>query len=99
MDDKRLDDTIGAFRKYSGKICFVFQAYEKSFMHREAVTHVNVSTKSNFLMTASQDGHVKFWHKMDGESQTKTSSGGGRRESLVHLHIEVFYKWACQLLI
>ena len=55
------------------------QAYEKSFMHREAVTHVSVSRKSNFLMTASQDGHVKFWHKMDAgsDAQVKATSAGG----------------------
>lgn len=60
------------------------QAYEKSFMHREAVTHLSVSTKTNFLMTASQDGHVKFWHKMDAgaNTQAKPSSGAAEMDLL-----------------
>ncbi len=38
--------------------------YEKSFMHRDIVTHVSV-TKSDFIITASQDGHIKFWKKLE----------------------------------
>lgn len=37
-------------------------AYEKSYMHRDVVTHVHV-TKSQFLITVSQDGVIKFWKK------------------------------------
>jgi len=37
-------------------------AYEKSYMHAAEVTHVRF-TKTNFLITASTDGHVKFWKK------------------------------------
>eukprot|EP00698_Gefionella_okellyi_P003518 TRINITY_DN13311_c0_g1_i1.p1 TRINITY_DN13311_c0_g1~~TRINITY_DN13311_c0_g1_i1.p1 ORF type:complete len:651 (-),score=160.11 TRINITY_DN13311_c0_g1_i1:17-1969(-) len=36
--------------------------YEKSFMHRDTVTHV-ATTKTDFVVTASKDGHVKFWKK------------------------------------
>ena len=36
--------------------------YERSFMHRDVVTFCAVS-KSDFLVTASVDGHVKFWKK------------------------------------
>jgi len=36
--------------------------YEKSFMHRDVVTHL-VCTKTDFIVTASCDGHVKFWRK------------------------------------
>ncbi|XP_043225175.1 peptidylprolyl isomerase domain and WD repeat-containing protein 1-like isoform X2 [Amphibalanus amphitrite] len=36
--------------------------YEKSFMHRDVVTHL-VCTKTDFIVTASSDGHVKFWRK------------------------------------
>lgn len=36
--------------------------YEKSFMHRDAITFVHVS-KTDFVVTASGDGHVKFWKK------------------------------------
>jgi len=38
--------------------------YEKSFMHRDIVTHVTV-TKTDFIITASQDGHIKFWKKAE----------------------------------
>ena len=40
--------------------------YERSFMHQNNVTHVEW-TKSNFLVTASSEGHVKFWKKKAGE--------------------------------
>ena len=36
--------------------------YEKSFMHRDVITHLLV-TKTDFLITASCDGHIKFWKK------------------------------------
>jgi len=36
--------------------------YEKSYMHRDIVTHCAVSAKE-FFITASRDGHVKFWKK------------------------------------
>ncbi|XP_023222457.1 peptidylprolyl isomerase domain and WD repeat-containing protein 1-like [Centruroides sculpturatus] len=40
------------------------EAYEKSYMHRDIVTHVLV-TKTNFVISASCDGHLKFWKKED----------------------------------
>ena len=36
--------------------------YERSFMHRDCVTKVLV-TKTDFVITSSQDGHIKFWKK------------------------------------
>ncbi|KAI4322392.1 hypothetical protein L6164_022094 [Bauhinia variegata] len=36
--------------------------YEKSYMHRDVVTHVAVST-ADFFVTGSSDGHLKFWKK------------------------------------
>lgn len=39
-------------------------SYEKSYMHRDVITHV-VATSTDFLITASCDGHVKFWKKME----------------------------------
>lgn len=33
-------------------------------MHRDIITHV-VVTKTDFVVTASCDGHVKFWKKME----------------------------------
>ncbi|CAF3618352.1 unnamed protein product, partial [Rotaria sp. Silwood2] len=34
--------------------------YERSYMHRDIVTHVIV-TVTDFLISGSQDGHIKFW--------------------------------------
>ncbi|KAK3041246.1 hypothetical protein RJ639_001529 [Escallonia herrerae] len=36
--------------------------YEKSYMHRDVVTHVAVSA-ADFFITGSLDGHLKFWKK------------------------------------
>ncbi|KAL6202469.1 hypothetical protein ACLB2K_026177 [Fragaria x ananassa] len=36
--------------------------YEKSYMHRDVVTHVAVSA-AEFVVTGSVDGHLKFWKK------------------------------------
>ncbi|KAF4385461.1 hypothetical protein G4B88_005793 [Cannabis sativa] len=36
--------------------------YEKSYMHRDVVTHVDVSS-AEFIITGSADGHLKFWKK------------------------------------
>lgn len=38
--------------------------YEHSYMHRDIVTHICVSKTSEFIITGSADGHVKFWKKM-----------------------------------
>ncbi|XP_060805689.1 peptidylprolyl isomerase domain and WD repeat-containing protein 1 [Amyelois transitella] len=40
------------------------ETYEHSYMHRDVVTHIAV-TKTDFVITASQDGHLKFWKKQD----------------------------------
>lgn len=38
--------------------------YEHSYMHRDVVTHICVSKATEFIITGSHDGHVKFWKKM-----------------------------------
>lgn len=38
--------------------------YEKSYMHRDIVTHIAISKQTDFIITGSRDGHVKFWKKM-----------------------------------
>ena len=38
--------------------------YERSFMHRDLVTHISVAKSAEFVITGSCDGHVKFWKKM-----------------------------------
>ncbi|XP_066601838.1 peptidylprolyl isomerase domain and WD repeat-containing protein 1 isoform X2 [Prorops nasuta] len=40
------------------------ECYEKSYMHRDVITHILV-TKTDFVITASCDGHVKFWKKQE----------------------------------
>ncbi|KAK5637915.1 hypothetical protein RI129_012210 [Pyrocoelia pectoralis] len=40
------------------------ESYERSFMHRDVVTHC-VVTESDFIVTASCDGHIKFWKKIE----------------------------------
>ena len=39
------------------------QMYERSYMHRDTVTHVEVAQAAEFIITGSTDGHVKFWKK------------------------------------
>jgi peptidylprolyl isomerase domain and WD repeat-containing protein 1 len=39
--------------------------YERSFMHRAAVTHVLASSRSDTIVTCSKDGVVKFWAKTE----------------------------------
>src|ERR1700712_5249144 len=38
------------------------ESYERSYMHRDVVSHVLVTT-TDFIITASLDGHIKFWKK------------------------------------
>ncbi|ESO86723.1 hypothetical protein LOTGIDRAFT_220515 [Lottia gigantea] len=40
--------------------------YEISYMHRDVVTHV-ACAKNGFIITSSNDGHVKFWKKNEDE--------------------------------
>ena len=39
--------------------------YEKSYMHRSTVSHIIV-TRTDFIISGSVDGNVKFWKKADG---------------------------------
>lgn len=40
------------------------ESYERSFMHRDVITHCLV-TSTDFIITASNDGHIKFWKKVE----------------------------------
>lgn len=40
------------------------EQYEHSYMHRDVVTHIAVAKSTDFIITGSYDGHVKFWKKM-----------------------------------
>jgi len=39
------------------------EMYERSYMHRDWITHV-IITRTDFVVTASRDGQLKFWKKM-----------------------------------
>ena len=39
------------------------EMYERSYMHRENLSHVAVAQATEFFITASVDGHIKFWKK------------------------------------
>jgi hypothetical protein len=39
------------------------EMYEKSYMHRDVVTQVAVAQATDFIITGSRDGHLKFWRK------------------------------------
>mmetsp|Transcript_59589 Transcript_59589/g.143909 ORF Transcript_59589/g.143909 Transcript_59589/m.143909 type:complete len:625 (-) Transcript_59589:29-1903(-) len=39
------------------------EMYEKSFMHRDTVCFTSASRETEFLVTGSVDGHIKFWKK------------------------------------
>ena len=39
------------------------EMYERSYMHRDVVTHVAVAPANDFFLTGSVDGHLKFWKK------------------------------------
>lgn len=38
--------------------------YELSYMHRETVNNIISAPKTDFLITVSIDGHIKFWKKV-----------------------------------
>lgn len=40
------------------------ESYERSYMHRDIITHTLV-TLTDFVITASCDGHIKFWKKSE----------------------------------
>lgn len=37
------------------------QMYERSFMHRDTVTHVATAAAHDFIITGSSDGDLRFW--------------------------------------
>lgn len=49
--------------------------YEKSYMHRDAVTHVAVVHRGHFVFTGSADGFVKAWRKLPPPPGSVSSSG------------------------
>ncbi|KAK9897692.1 hypothetical protein P389DRAFT_60626 [Cystobasidium minutum MCA 4210] len=58
--------------------------YYKSFMHRDVVSFVSV-TRTDFVLTASVDGHLKFWKKKDpADSDASGSTSGVGIEFVKH---------------
>lgn len=53
IHSKELDDLYASYLPSS-------DYYERSYMHRDIITHIIV-TSTDFLITGSQDGHIKFW--------------------------------------
>ena len=41
------------------------KSYEISYMHRDVIEYV-ITTPTDFVITASVDGHIKFWKKCEG---------------------------------
>ena len=39
--------------------------YERSYMHKDLISHILVSHRYDFIFTASADGFLKFWKKAE----------------------------------
>ncbi|CAB3257923.1 unnamed protein product [Arctia plantaginis] len=64
LDSKDESDDILEFESLYLENLPSSETYEFSYMHRDVVTHIIV-TKTDFVVTASQDGHLKFWKKQE----------------------------------
>mmetsp|Transcript_11457 Transcript_11457/g.35010 ORF Transcript_11457/g.35010 Transcript_11457/m.35010 type:complete len:644 (+) Transcript_11457:87-2018(+) len=42
------------------------EMYQRSYMHRDVVTHVLLTPRTDFVVTGSADGQLKFWKKAAG---------------------------------
>lgn len=51
--------------------------YSKSLMHKSQLAFVTVTPHTDFLITASVDGVVKFWKKMVNATATSAADGKG----------------------
>lgn len=51
--------------------------YQVSFMHRRVVTGIVTSLKYGYVLTASQDGIVKFWKRLSCDDDDDDENGGG----------------------
>jgi peptidylprolyl isomerase domain and WD repeat-containing protein 1 len=49
--------------------------YEKSLMHRDVCNFVCVAPSTDFVITTSIDGHVKFWKKPSGKTTQPSWAG------------------------
>lgn len=53
-----------AFEKVYVNALPASERYSKSLMHRDQLSYVNITPSTDFLITSSIDGVVKFWKKM-----------------------------------
>lgn len=61
--------------------------YARSYMHRDVVSHVAYSPFADFVVTASVDGHVKFWSRT-----TSTGDGAGDANAGAMLELAKHYR-------
>merc|ERR1711884_615899 len=52
--------------------------YERSFMHRDTITALEFAKPTNFLISGSSDGHVKFWKKKDKAPASAADAEAGK---------------------
>lgn len=70
--------------------------YYRSFMHRDVISHVLITNHSNFLLTASVDGHLKFWKKQSAsERRDKEGQVGPGIEFVKHYRAHLSPILAC----
>ncbi|XP_055956418.1 peptidylprolyl isomerase domain and WD repeat-containing protein 1 [Patella vulgata] len=68
--------------------------YELSYMHREAVTHV-ACAKNGFIITTSNDGHVKFWKKNEEEGIEFVKHFRSHLGAIVDMNLSVNGEYCC----
>ncbi|SJK86618.1 peptidylprolyl isomerase domain and WD repeat-containing protein 1 [Babesia microti strain RI] len=67
--------------------------YEQSFMHGDTISHIAISNQTQYIATASVDGHLRFWYyNQDGVEFVKhikahTSSIIAMHESVDGIHL------------
>lgn len=69
--------------------------YERSYMHRDNVTHVLVA-KTDFIITCSKDGVLKFWKKTPVGIEfvkVRGSRVDEKRECFQRFFVSFSYSW------
>ena len=70
--------------------------YEKSYMHRDRVTHTVICSKLDFFVTGSADGVLKFWKKIPGEASLQfVKQFKAHLERLTSLSVSADDLWLC----
>lgn len=58
--------------------------YFKSFLHRDVVTHIVAAPSLSFVISASDDGHLKFWKLVQASAKTKNNGTSSCSTNDVH---------------